>query len=66
MEPFVFSSPNNSNSYLFASRSAPFNIINGFFFLFELLCIFLAINSLPEPDGPLIKTLLSVIEIFFI
>ena len=30
------------------------------------MCIFLATNSFPDPDGPLIKILLSVIEIFSI
>ena len=33
-------------------------------FLFELLKIFLAINSFPDPVGPDIKTLLSEFEIF--
>ena len=37
--------------------------MNVFLFLGEFLCIFLATNSLPEPDGPHIKTLLSVKEI---
>ena len=66
MEPLSFSSPNNSNSYLFASSKAPFKITKGFFSLFDFLWIFLAINSLPDPEGPFIKTLLSVIDIFSI
>ena len=64
IEPFSFSSPNNSNSYLFESNKAPFKTTNGFLDLKEFLCIFLAINSLPDPEGPLIKTLLSVTDIF--
>jgi hypothetical protein len=52
IDPFSFSSPNNSSSYLFESSKAPFKTINGFLFLDEFLCIFLATNSLPEPDGP--------------
>ena len=66
MEPSLFSSPNNSCSYFSESRSAPFRIINGFFSLLEFLWIFLAINSFPEPDGPFIRILLSVKDIFFI
>ena len=48
------------------SSRAPFKIMNGFLFLREFLCIFLATNSLPEPDGPQIKTRFSVEEIFLI
>ena len=66
MDPSLFSSPNNSKSYLSLSSKAPLIITKGLFFLFEFLCIFRAINSLPEPEGPLIKILLSVTEIFSI
>ena len=66
IEPLFFSSPNNSSSYFLTSKSAPFKIIKGPLFLFEFLCIFLAINSFPEPVGPLIKTLLSEVESFSI
>ena len=66
IDPFSFSSPNNSSSYLLESKRAPFKIINGLLFLFEFLWIFLATNSLPDPDGPLISILLSVIEILSI
>ena len=41
-------------------------MLKGLLFLLDLLWIFLAINSFPEPDGPFIKTRLSVIEIFSI
>ena len=37
IEPFSFSSPNNSNSYLFASSNAPFKITKGLVFLFDFL-----------------------------
>ena len=40
--------------------------MKGLSFLFELRCIFLASNSLPDPDGPIIKALLSVKAILFI
>ena len=63
-EPLFFSSPNNSCSYFFTSNNAPFKTTNGLFFLLEDLWIFLAINSLPDPVGPLIKILLSVCESF--
>ena len=66
IEPFSFSSPNNSNSYLLISSKAPFKTINGFLFLADALWIFLAINSFPDPEGPLINTLLSVTDIFLI
>ena len=33
--------------------------MNGFWFLLDLLCIFLATSSFPDPVGPEIKTLLS-------
>ena len=46
-------------------NSAPFNVTKGPFFLLDSLCIFLAINSFPEPVGPLIKILLSEIEYLF-
>ena len=64
MDPSFFSSPNNSNSYFSDSNSAPFKIIKGPLFLLEFLCIFLAINSLPDPVGPVINTLLSDDENF--
>ena len=66
MDPLFFSSPNNSSSYLFESNNAPFKITKGSLFLEEFLCIFLATNSLPDPEGPFMKTLLSVKDIFFI
>ena len=66
IEPSFFSSPNNSSSYFLTSKSAPFKIIKGPLSLLEFLCIFLAINSFPEPVGPLIKTLLSEVESFSI
>ena len=66
IEPLFFSSPNNSSSYFSKSSKAPFITINGPFFRFDSLCIFLEINYLPEPVGPLIKILLSEIEILFI
>ena len=59
IEPSTFSSPNNSSSYFLASNNAPFKTIKGAFDLVDLLCIFLAINSLPDPVGPLMNTLLS-------
>ena len=37
IEPSFFSSPNNSTSYFFKSRRAPFKIINGAFFLADSL-----------------------------
>ena len=64
IDPLFFSSPNNSSSYFLISSSAPLIIINGPFWRLEALCIFLAINSLPDPTGPLMKILLSEIEIF--
>ena len=66
IEPSFFSSPNNSVSYFFKSNNAPFKIIKGEFFLLDFLCIFLAINSLPEPVGPVINTLLSESDNFCI
>ena len=48
------------------SNNAPFSITNGDLLLFDILCIFLAINSLPEPVGPKIKTLLSELDNFSI
>ena len=66
IDPLSLSSPNNSNSYFSISNKAPFKIISGPFCRLDSLCIFLAINSLPEPVGPLIKIRLSEIEIFFI
>ena len=48
------------------SSKAPFKMINGLSFLFDFLCIFLATSSLPEPDGPLMRTRLSVVDIFSI
>ena len=47
-------------------QKAPFKTKKGPFFRLDSLCIFLAINSFPEPVGPLIKILLSEIEILFI
>ena len=44
-------------------RSIATNIINGLFFLFDFLCILLAINSFPDPEGPFIIIRLSVIDI---
>ena len=41
-------------------------MINGPFDLLEFLYIFLAINSFPDPVGPLIKTLLSDCDNFWI
>ena len=66
IEPSSFSKPNSSASYFSLSSKAPFKIINALLFLLDFLWIFLATNSLPEPDGPLIITLLSVKEIFSI
>ena len=66
IDPSFFSSPNNSSSYLSLSNRAPFIITKDSFFLFDFLWIFLAINSFPDPEGPLIKILLSVREIFSI
>ena len=37
IEPSFFSSPNNSSSYFFTSKSAPFKITNGLFLRFEFL-----------------------------
>ena len=59
IEPSLFSSPKSSCSYFLVSKSAPFKMTKGSFFLFEFLWIFLAINSLPDPVGPDIKILLS-------
>ena len=64
IEPSSFSSPNNSCSYFFTSNKAPFRITKGLFFLLEILCIFRAINSFPDPVGPQMKTLDSVDETF--
>ena len=61
IDPLFFSSPNNSSSYFSISSSAPFKTTQGPFCLLDSLFIFLAVNSLPDPVGPLIKTLLSEI-----
>ena len=66
IEPLSFSSPNNSNSYLFESSKAPFNITKDWFSLFDFLWIFLATNSFPDPVGPEINTLLSEVDSFSI
>ena len=57
------SHPNNTCSTLSGDNVAQDATRKGNFFLFECLCINLAINSLPEPEGPVIKILLLLIDI---
>ena len=48
------------------SSKAPLQTINGLSLLLEFLCIVLATNSLPDQEGPEIKTLQSDCDILLI
>ena len=58
------SQPNKTSSTLSGDKVAHEATVNGKFFLSEFLCIHLAINSLPDPEGPVSRTLLLLKEIF--